>query len=252
VRPIWIWRSLVAALLLISPVLAGSSGARSVPGPSTAAGEDRACLGGYVALTFDDGPDPVTTPKIAAELAANDDRATFFLIGARIEAHPDTVLLIRSAGMEVGNHTYDHPFLDEQDPAQIRRELTATNDLLAGLGGPAPRLFRPPYGRTDPRVRAVAQDLGMVEVLWSYDSDDYSEATGSEMVDKARHANDGDILLFHDGYQNTVEAIPKILDVFAQRGICTGRVAPTTIPKQAWRDYSGDDKAFYFATATRW
>jgi peptidoglycan/xylan/chitin deacetylase (PgdA/CDA1 family) len=245
-----VWQVTLAAMVLVSPFVATDVTSRAVALP--VAHEQRPCPGGYVALTFDDGPDAVTTPKLSTELRVNGSWGTFFFIGARAEALPKVVVLARSDGMEVGNHTYDHPFLDELNADQVRQELTSTSRILGGLGGPAPTLFRPPYGRMSPVVQSVVKELGLTEVLWSYDSDDYAEATIPQMVAQAEKATDGEILLFHDGYQSTVDAIPQVLDVFDKRGICTGRVVPSVEPRQAWLDYTGEDRTYYNAKAVRW
>jgi peptidoglycan-N-acetylglucosamine deacetylase len=253
VRVLWRWRALVAAITLASPLATSDvAAAASQKSDSTTMHEHRPCPGGYVALTFDDGPDKTTTPAIARELLADHSGGTFFFIGAKAQASPETVELVRSQGMEVGNHTYDHPFLDQMSADQVRWELSSTTSILDGMGGSAPVLFRAPYGRTTPDVEAIARQLGLTEVLWSYDSEDYEAASVDSMVHVAEKARNGDILLFHDGYSTTVAAIPKVLDVLDRRGICAGRVVRTARRQQAWLDYDGEDKTYYFATAARW
>jgi peptidoglycan-N-acetylglucosamine deacetylase len=253
VKVLWRWRALLAATLLASPL--GTSDVAAAAPPKNAAAtmhEQRPCPGGYVALTFDDGPDQTTTPAIVRELLADHSGGTFFFIGAKAQASPDTVVLARSDGMQVGNHTYDHPFLDQLSTDQVRQELSDTTSILDGMGGPAPTLFRAPYGRTTPEIEAIVRQLGLTEVLWSYDSEDYEAASVDSMVQVAEKAKNGDILLFHDGYSTTVAAVPKVLDVLDRRGMCAGRVVGTARRHQAWLDYDGDDKTYYFATAARW
>ena len=82
---------------------------------------------GHVALTFDDGPVDPTTMQIAEELRANGEHGVFFFIGALSGARPDIVRSVRAVGMEVGNHTYDHPFLDTLPASAVRDEIVATN-----------------------------------------------------------------------------------------------------------------------------
>lgn len=252
-RPARIWQVMLAVLIAASPAVASDAASAepetSLAAPARSGGD---CPNGYVALTFDDGPDPVTTPQIVAALREHGSRATFFMIGADAQARPDVVILTRAAGNEVGNHTYDHPFLDEQTEQQVTDELTATTAILTGMGGPAPTLFRPPYGRSNEVVERVARRLGLTFVLWSYDSDDYEEATPEDMLDQAEKARDGDILLYHDRYQSTVDAVPGVLDVLDRRGICAGRVLPSSTPKQAWLDYDGPDKTYFDAVAGPW
>jgi peptidoglycan-N-acetylglucosamine deacetylase len=249
------WRVAMGLLLAVTPFITASAIASPNPSPSsitTLPGERGACPHGYVALSFDDGPDPITTPQIAGILRAHDARGTFFVIGARAESHPDIIRRLRVQGMSVGNHSYDHPFLDQLGAEDVRKELQQTNDILDGLAGQAPVLFRPPYGRTNATVEAAARSLGMTEVLWTYDSGDYDQVPPEHMVGVARQARDGDVLLFHDGLQSTVDALPQILTDLAARGLCSGQIEPSTVPKQAWVEYAGEDRTFYFARTTRW
>ncbi|MDD7941454.1 polysaccharide deacetylase family protein [Actinomycetospora lutea] len=250
-----LWRVAMALLLAATPFIAGSAVAGPDPSPSVAPGpqEERgACPRGYVALTFDDGPDPVTTPQIAAILRAHDARATFFVIGTLAATHPDIVRRLRVDGMTVANHTYDHPFLDQLPAEDVRRELQETNAILDGLAGPAPVLFRPPYGRTNATVEAVARSLGMTQVLWTHDSDDYDRVPAQQVVAAARRAGDGDVLLLHEGLATTVEALPQVLADLRARGLCSGRIVPSTSPRRAWVDYTGDDRTYYYARTARW
>jgi endo-1,4-beta-xylanase len=254
-HPARVWQVLLGVMLAVSPVVAadsvGAVGGVAAIGP-VAEQPARACPNGYVALTFDDGPDAVTTPALVDELRRHGSRATFFVIGAKAAAAPEIVVLARSEGMAVGNHTYDHPFLDELSEQAVTDELTRTSAILDGMGGPAPTLFRPPYGRSNAVVERVVRRLGLTEVLWSYDSDDYEEASVEQMVRQAEKATDGEVLLFHDGYRSTVDAVPQILDVFDRRGLCAGQVLPSATPQQAWLDYDGDDKTYYPAVAGPW
>lgn len=213
--------------------------------------EHGACPNGYVALTFDDGPDPATTPRIAQELRNGGARGTFFLIGARAEAHPDIVGQLKARGMGIGNHTYDHPFLDELPPDVAVNEIESTSRILDDLGV-APNFFRPPYGRTNPTVSAAAQSRGMTEVLWTYDSDDYENVPADHLVQMSTKAKNGDIFLFHDGYESTVAAMPRVLANLSARGLCSGRVVPSAVPQQAWVEYDGPDRTYYGATTARW
>jgi peptidoglycan/xylan/chitin deacetylase (PgdA/CDA1 family) len=242
---------LLCGALAISPLVVSSPAALILP-IGTTQQPARSCPRGHVALTFDDGPVDPTTMQIAEELRANGEHGVFFFIGALSGARPDIVRSVRAVGMEVGNHTYDHPFLDTLPASAVRDEIVATNEILDGLAGPAPVLFRPPYGRSSTAVRAAAHDLGMTEVLWTYDSDDYAASSVDQMVSTAAKAKDGDILLFHDGYDTTVVAIRKILRLFAERGICTGKVVATARRQQAWVDYPGDDRTYFYAAAAPW
>jgi hypothetical protein len=100
---------------------------------------------------------------------------------------------------------------------------------------------------------AIAQELDMAEVVWTLRLDDYAPAAVPQILDQAAKAKDDDILFFHDGYQTTVDAILRILGNVSSRGICSSRVVPTTVRRQVWLDYTGDDRTYYYyAVATRW
>ncbi|MDD7921229.1 polysaccharide deacetylase family protein [Actinomycetospora callitridis] len=250
-----LWRAAMGLLLAVTPFISASAIASPSPSPSsvtTSPDQRGGCPHGYVALSFDDGPDPTTTPRLAEILTAHRARGTFFVVGAIAAAHPDIIRRLRVDGMIVGNHSYDHPFLDQLGADDVRRELQETNDVLDGLAGPAPVLFRPPYGRTNETVETAARSLGMTEVLWTHDSDDYEGASAEHLIEVARRAKDGDVLLFHDGLRSTVDAIPRILTDLTARGLCSGQIVPSTVPKRAWVEYAGEDRTFYFARTTRW
>ena len=124
-----------------------------------------------LALTFDDGPDPEWTPQILDILKAKHVPATFFVIGANMEAHPGLVQRILAEGHEVGNHTYTHPNLADTPLAAVRLELNATQRLFEALTGRSMRLFRPPYlGDAEPTDAdeivpiEEAQKLGYITV----------------------------------------------------------------------------------------
>ncbi|MGR6999080.1 polysaccharide deacetylase family protein [Yinghuangia aomiensis] len=131
-----------------------SAAAAATPGP------DR-CTAGYVALTFDDGPTPMTSAYVQALAAAGNTRATFFLTGAHAEKDPGTVRALVEAGHAVGNHSYAHPYLDQEGEPKAFNELLGTNQIVKSAAGSAPTLFRPPFGRTNAQIRDDARRLGM-------------------------------------------------------------------------------------------
>ena len=134
---------------------------------------------GYVALTYDDGPEPELTPRLLDTLAAYDAPATFFVQGNHTSEHPELVQRELADGHVVGNHTFDHLDLTAIDPELARRELLGTNEELAKIGF-TPKLYRPPYDRHSPQVDAIARELGLTRASWTYrhdpkDWDDPSE-----------------------------------------------------------------------------
>ncbi|WP_370963108.1 polysaccharide deacetylase family protein [Amycolatopsis sp. cg9] len=175
-----------------------------------------------VALTFDDGPYPSTTPALLAALGAV--RATFFLWGEHAAAHPALVRAIAAAGHVLGNHTWTHPRLTALGPAARDREVRRTQDLLVSLTGARPVLFRPPYGDTDPSVASAVAAHGLTEVLWSVDTRDWAGASADEIVTAASAVRPGGVVLMHEGRPATVEAVPRVLAALAAPGLRPGPV----------------------------
>ncbi|MFG2043564.1 polysaccharide deacetylase family protein [Dactylosporangium sp. NPDC048998] len=206
------------------------------PGPRTrppspggrAAGCTAGYTAGYVGLTFDDGPDPSSTGALLDALRAGGVRATMFNVGRNARDHPSLVRAQQNAGMWIGNHSWAHPDLTGASPARVRSELRRTQRVLRHLTGAAPRLFRPPYGRTGPTVRAVERQAGLTEVLWDVDSQDWNGATADEIVQAAARLTDGQVILMHDRYAATIAAIPRIVADLRARNLGAGMISPVT------------------------
>ncbi|QKV72915.1 polysaccharide deacetylase family protein [Amycolatopsis sp. Hca4] len=176
-----------------------------------------------VALTFDDGPYPETTPALLAALGGT--RATFFLWGEHAAAHPDLVRAIAAAGHAIGNHTWTHPQLTTlADDAARDQEVRRTQDLLTRLTGLRPSLFRPPYGDTDAAVASAIAHHGLTEVLWSVDTRDWAGCTTEEIVAAAGDVQPGGVVLMHEGRPATVDAVPRILAALTERGLRPGPI----------------------------
>ena len=142
-----------------------------------------------LALTFDDGPDPEWTPQILDILKAKHVPATFFVIGANMEAHPGLVQRMLREGHEVGNHTYTHPNLADTPLAAVRLELNATQRLFEALTGRSMRLLRPPYlGDAEPSDAdeivpiEEAQKLGYITIGTHVDTLDWQMLPVTEMM----------------------------------------------------------------------
>jgi peptidoglycan/xylan/chitin deacetylase (PgdA/CDA1 family) len=184
---------------------------------------------GYVALTYDDGPDPGSTTDLLAALRAAGARATFFNIGAHQRKTPELVRAQLTAGMWIGNHSWSHPRLTSLDRTAVADELTRVQVLTRRLTGRSPLLFRPPYGETNAEVRRVATELGMAEVLWTVDTEDWNGASTAGIVAAAATLEPGGVLLMHDGgYRTTVAAVGPIVRALAARGLRPGMISPRT------------------------
>lgn len=149
-----------------------------------------------VALTFDDVPDPVSTPILLDLLARRRARATFFMLGARAVREPDLVAQVAAAGHEIASHGWDHRSLPLLDGAAIAAQIARTREALGPACGP---LFRPPYGHQTFRVWAHARRMGVVPTLWSGMAEDWS-GDGADAIAARINAAiaPGAIVLLHD------------------------------------------------------
>ena len=181
-----------------------------------------------VALTFDDGPDPVWTPKILAILRREHVPATFFLVGAHVASNPSLVRAELAGGDEVGSHTYTHANLASAG-WRLPLELTLTQNALAGAAGIRTRLLRPPYSsvpdaltKADWLAYRQAAKFGYLVVLTSTDTKDWARPGVRDIVTNAMPRGDrGAIIMLHDSGGNrreTVQALPRIIDRLKARG----------------------------------
>ena len=223
-------RSRVTALLAASTLAVfGFSGA-SQASPQHGK-HPNPCRNGYVGLTYDDGPS-ATTDQLLAALRANHLHATFFDQGNNSLDRPQQVREELRAGMWVGNHTFTHPHLTQIGEPAAFQEIASTQWVLRDVTGREPTLFRPPFGETDDQVRADESRIGVLEVLWTVDSQDWNGATVDAIAAAAHTLQPGGIILMHDWPPNTIEAVPLIAKDLAERGLCPGRIAytPEDIP----------------------
>ncbi|MBW3703924.1 polysaccharide deacetylase family protein [Streptomyces griseus] len=192
------------------------------------------CSGGYVALTFDDGPTGTTAAYLKALRDAGRARATFFVTGTLADGQRAGTRRIVAEGHQVGNHSSTHPDLVQLDAATAFAELRDTSRVVRTQTGRAPTLFRPPFGSTDARPRRDAARLGMTEVIWTADTVDWSGIPTETIVANALTVKPGGIILMHDGLPTTLAAIPKIVQGLAERGVCPGRIVYSPTPVEAW------------------
>ena len=170
----------------------------------------------YVALTFDDGPSPRCTPQLLDGLRDLGAKATFFVVGCQAVKDPDIVRRIADEGHQVGNHSYDHAALYQLTPAQALADLEKNDALLRELLGDGDYWVRPPYGLlTDDEAARLTVPL----VNWSVDTEDWRTKNCDKILDVIyRCTGDGDIVLLHDRYLNTVEATLKSIAHLQQQG----------------------------------
>ncbi|MBD3917559.1 polysaccharide deacetylase family protein [Paenibacillus sp. PR3] len=177
-----------------------------------------------IALTFDDGPDPKQTNAILDLLKQYGARCTFFVIGKRVDAFPETAFRIVSEGHEIANHTYNHTYFQNSSPQQIQADLKKTEEAIQRATGEHSVLFRPPGGMFNEKLVATANSMGLKPILWSWhqDTKDWVRPGVAQITNKVlRNAHNGDIVLFHDhieGKSQTIQALATILPELTRRG----------------------------------
>ncbi|MGW2203487.1 polysaccharide deacetylase family protein [Streptomyces sp. NPDC001774] len=195
-----------------------------------------------VALTFDDGPDPVHTRRIVEILDRYGVRATFFCVGHHVAALPDEVRRIAAAGHEIGNHSWSHPFLPDLTPVQLHEQIDRTTEAVARLTGEAPTLFRPPYGALTPEVLAALADHPTTMTMWDVDSRDWSRPGPEQIAGTVLDAaGPGSVVLMHESAGDrgqTVRALPSIIEGLLGRGlepVTVGELSPASAPAETGR-----------------
>ncbi|MFI6455664.1 endo-1,4-beta-xylanase [Streptosporangium amethystogenes] len=207
-------------------VLTALGGATTGPTPTpTTPGN---CSAGYVGLTFDDGPNPGTTSTLLNTLTSNGVRATLFNVGQNAQNNASLVRAQQNAGMWIGNHSWTHPHLTQMTSSQIQSELQQTQQAIQQITGTAPKLFRPPYGETNSTLKSIEQQLGLTEIIWDVDSQDWNGASTTQIVQAAGTLQNGQIILMHDNYATTIAAIPQIVANLKSRNLCAGMISPST------------------------
>jgi len=172
-----------------------------------------------IAFTFDDGPNPDTTPDILRTLKKYNAKGTFFLIGWRVKKYPELVKRIAEEGHEIGNHTYNHPDLRKLSKDQIYKEYADCSQAIKEITEHSPTLCRPPGGDANREVINVAGALGMRSVAWSMNVGDFAEDDADVIQDRIdRSAQSGDIVLLHDKVYATIMCLDDMLHSLQLQG----------------------------------
>src|SRR5689334_6964616 len=184
-----------------------------------------------LALTFDDGPDPVCTPPILDALDAAGVKATFFLVGEQLMRNHAIARETAARGHELALHGYEHVEHDSLRPQAARDDLARALGAFEAATGRKPRYFRPPYGRFSEASYDACRHLGLEPVYWSAWGMDWEDISGDRIADlAARDLADGDIVLLHDsaryahrsGCAATAESIAPIAARAAELGLQIG------------------------------
>jgi len=179
---------------------------------------------GCIALTFDDGPNPVDTPKLLDLLREKGVKATFFVVGKRADQYPEIVRRAWDEGHLIANHTWSHyPLFCFLTPAALRREIERGAESVRQICGFRPQLFRSPVGMRHALLQSCLQDAGLEYVSWSIRSRDTLTRNSGVLARRIlRQAASGDIILLHDhlarGADVMLEALPRVIDELKARG----------------------------------
>ncbi|MEK7299306.1 MAG: polysaccharide deacetylase family protein [Candidatus Margulisiibacteriota bacterium] len=182
-----------------------------------------------VALTFDDGPKPDYVVRLLEILDHYQVKATFFVVGESVLAHPDLILRMAQSGHTLANHSFSHTNLALLSTADVLAQLEKTNFALS-LSVPGPvRFFRPPGGNHTHATVSLAEQLGMVTVMWDVNAQDYTlksqrlrlddEPIPSEVVMRIlQPVQNGSIILCHSGSETTLAILPQVIRTLKKRG----------------------------------
>lgn len=181
-----------------------------------------------VALTFDDGPDPENTVKILSILSAHQVKATFFLIGEKAAKHPGLVRKILDEGHQIGNHSYTHtPRLGFFSTPRLKADFERCSAVLENISGQPVRLFRPPFGVTNPRYGRALSALELVSVGWTLRSYDTAIRDPRRLEKRiVGRLKPGHILLLHDTMPQTAEVLPALLQHLKEKQIACVKIEP--------------------------
>jgi len=177
--------------------------------------------GNAVAISFDDGPLPVMTERILDILKSYRAPAAFFCIGQRVEKNPEILKKISNDGHVVGNHSFLHgKFFDLQSSGKMANELQQTDRAIEEAIGAKPRFFRPPYGVTNPNLAKAIRRCGHVTVGWNVRSFDTMTKDEEDLFTRVtKNLRAGDIILFHDYCESTVNVLPRVLEYIRKAGL---------------------------------
>lgn len=169
-----------------------------------------------IALSFDDGPDQQVTPRVLDILNQEHVNATFFIVGQRVAGQEAILRRAYAEGNEIGNHSWNHPDLTKLSPAEVDNQIRMTQTAITNAGVPAPRLFRPPYGAVNEVVKSHAR---MAIIRWDIDPADW-EALDAVKIQEGvlAQAKPGGIILMHDIYPTSADALRPAIDTLKARG----------------------------------
>jgi peptidoglycan/xylan/chitin deacetylase (PgdA/CDA1 family) len=186
-------------------------------------GVRKEALKGTVALTFDDGPNPIYTPQILAILKKYNVKATFFMVGMNAKHYPEVVKQVLAEGHAINSHSQTHPMLTHLNDAQLTNEIAMPSAIIHNITGKKPLCLRYPYGASNEHVRATIREHGMTPVPMGFNSFDYDRPGVDKIVNWVlKNSYSKQVILLHDGFdkrEQTVAALPRIIEGIKQKGL---------------------------------
>jgi len=173
-----------------------------------------------IAMTFDDGPSAVLTPRLLDILKQRNIKVTFFVLGERVHEHPEIIQRALAEGQEIANHSWDHKYLTKVGEGGLQHELADTSAEITKATGKPVTLMRPPGGYHNPSLdRTIEKEYGMKVIMWSVDPDDWKRP-GPQAIEQRilKETKPGSIILSHDIHPGTIKAMPATLDALLAKG----------------------------------
>jgi peptidoglycan/xylan/chitin deacetylase (PgdA/CDA1 family) len=203
-------------------------------GPNLSRLPESPATAGVVALTFDDGPDPEVTPRVLDLLDRAGQKATFFCIGRRAQAHPGIIAAIRAGGHGVENHSHRHPHTFAfRGPQGLAEEIRAAQAAIAASGGGMPRFFRAPAGFRNPWLAEVLDEAGLSLVSWTRRGFDVASRDAHRITARLlRGLAARDILVLHDRVPIALDVLPAVLEALRRHEL-TSRPLGAVVPAPA-------------------
>ncbi len=203
----------MAAAVCLAAVAVLAIGGHGAAEPAAATVNEN---GPVIALTFDDGPYRKVTGHILDVLEKNGVRATFFVLGSRIEGREDVLTRMEELGCEIGNHSFSHADLTRLSRADCQRELSDTDAEIRRVTGHEASVVRPPYGYYNKAVMSAA-DRPLI--LWTVDTNDWRGKAPGEIADYVvQQAKEGSVILMHDQQTQTADAMEMIIPTLIEEG----------------------------------
>ena len=168
-----------------------------------------------VALTFDDGPNPNTTPVALELLKKYNAKATFFMVGRSVAGNEDIIKQVVAEGHQIGNHSWSHPLLTKISLEEAKSQINDTTEALKKASGQDVHIMRPPYGGINSTIQAAVDQSF---ILWNIDTLDWKNRNTASIMREIRKTQQGSIILMHDIHQTSIDALPSVLQYLTEQG----------------------------------